>query len=131
MKMKLKNLLAVLLVLLLCFSFTACQSEKPDNSQSNAYGAVNSDAVSSEEVPVDEYSPLLYKVTDDKGNTVWLFGSIHIGSEDMYPLPDYVMNAYNNADSIAVEADAIAFQNDLNMQVDALSQFVYKDGTTI
>ena len=47
--------------------------------------------------------PLLYKVTDDDGNTIWLFGSIHVGRDEFYPLPDYVMDAFEGSESLAVE----------------------------
>ena len=75
--------------------------------------------------------PLLYRVTDKKGNTAWLFGSIHTGREDFYPLPDYVTNAFNGADSLAVEFNIIAFENDLSLQIKAMTELVYKDGSTI
>ena len=31
------------------------------------------------EVTESTISPLLYKVTDNNGNVIWLFGSIHVG----------------------------------------------------
>ena len=60
-----------------------------------------------------ESSPLLYRVTDGDGHTVYLLGTIHIGSEDMYPLSDAVNRAYEEAEILAVEADIVALQQDL------------------
>lgn len=75
-------------------------------------------------------TPLLYKVSNSKGNTLWLFGSIHRGKESFFPLPNYVMNAFNSADSLTVEFDIIAFEKDTASQQRALRQLIYTDGTT-
>ncbi len=40
-----------------------------------------------------------------KVNTVYLFGSIHFGSTEMYPLPDVVTQAYNSSDALIVEVN--------------------------
>ncbi len=76
-------------------------------------------------------TPLLYRVRDGKGHEIWLFGSIHVGRDSFYPLPAYVMNAYNQADALAVECDMIAFGEDVDAQYKAFAQLVYTDGTTI
>ncbi|MCF6192749.1 MAG: TraB/GumN family protein [Kangiellaceae bacterium] len=52
----------------------------------------------------DNGKPDLWKV-EKNGVTSYLFGSIHIGSENMYPLSSIVTNAYTNADHLAVEID--------------------------
>ncbi len=105
--MKRSKFLAGLLALVLCFTLAACGGSK------------------------DATGPLLYKVSDESGNVVWLFGSIHVGEEDFYPLPDYVTDAFEGSDSLAVEFDIVAFEKDMNAQVAALQQLVYMDGTTI
>ncbi len=81
--------------------------------------------------PKSEITPILYKVTDGEGNYIWLFGSIHIGKEDFYPLPDYVLNAYNQSDALAVELDAVALQQDMKAQIELMETMLYTDGTTI
>lgn len=81
--------------------------------------------------PIDGSTPLLYKVTDADGDVIWLFGSIHAGRDDYYPLPDYVMNAYEGSDALAVECDIIGFETDVDAQVEALTQYLYLDGTTV
>lgn len=80
---------------------------------------------------VGESNPLLYKVKDINGNIVWLFGSIHVGREDYYPLPKYVNDAFNSADSLAVEVDIVAFEKDMSSQMSAIYELIYYDGTTI
>lgn len=76
-------------------------------------------------------TPVLYKVTDEAGNAVWLFGSIHVGLDSFYPLPAYVLDAYENADALAVECDVVAFGEDMGAQVSALQGMIYTDGTKI
>lgn len=157
--MKMKRFLAWLLALVMCFTMVACQkkttkkkSTKTKNKEQTSQSTDSSDQTGSTDTTGDNdgtqstqntkpgntdapqsypKGPILYRVTDKKGNVTWLFGSIHVGREDYYPLPDYVMNAFNGADSLAVELDIIAFEKDTSAQVQALSQLVYRDGTTI
>ena len=103
----------MILAIVLCFGLASCT--KPEE----------------EDEPEVSSSPILYKVTDDEGNVIWLFGSIHVGWEEYYPLPDYVMDAFRKSDALAVEFDIIAFQEDMEAQTAALSALVYADGTTI
>lgn len=81
--------------------------------------------------PPDSSTPLLYKVTDDKGNVAWLFGSIHVGADYFYPLPEYVTSAYEGSDALAVEIDITAFENDVDALTKYLQQMLYLDGTTV
>jgi len=52
----------------------------------------------------DNGKPDLWKV-EKNGVTSYLFGSIHIGTESMYPLSSTVTNAYTNAGHLVVEID--------------------------
>ncbi len=54
----------------------------------------------------DNGKPDLWKV-EKNGTTSYLFGSIHMGSQDMYPLSDAVKNAYTLANKLAVEIDLV------------------------
>lgn len=40
-----------------------------------------------------------------KTNTVYLFGTVHVGKNSFYPLPDAVENAFEESVKLAVEAD--------------------------
>lgn len=79
----------------------------------------------------DGITPLLYKVTDAEGNVVWLFGSIHIGKDYFYPLPDYVMNAYNSSDALAVEFDTLAAEEDIGGMMSMMKAMLYSDRSKI
>lgn len=148
--MKIKRLLACLLIFVTCFTWISCGKDtsvpkttqtpeisfqitptpdvlKDDKTPENSPQATPTPEVSQKSI----ITPLLYRVTDESGNIIWLFGSIHVGREAYYPLPDYVQNAFESSDSLAVELDVVAFEKDLNLQVNALSQVVYRDGSTI
>lgn len=118
--MKLKRLFSFLLVIALCIGLTAC-----GNAAQPATEAPSKPPVS------DSSAPILYRVTDADGNIAWLFGSIHVGRADYYPLPAYVQNAFDRADALAVELDLIAFEQDLSQQIAALTPLIYSDGTTV
>lgn len=50
-------------------------------------------------------TPLLWHIQSPTGQTAYLFGSIHAGNETLFPLPDYVMVPFMQADYLAVELD--------------------------
>lgn len=137
-----RRILALLLALLLCFSLLACNSDGEKNEKTDKKEPQTTVEDTREENPEDAQdtdnpfaevvcTPLLYKVTDDAGNTAWLFGSIHVGRDSYYPLPDYVLNAFDGSDCLAVEFDLIAYEQDLKAQMMLLQSMVYTDGTTI
>ena len=114
---------------------TEALTTEPSTTQSQEeYEDVTAPSEPEINVPSDEsdgIKPILYKVSDEKGNVIWLFGSIHVGREEFYPLPDYVMDAYNSSDAVAAEFNIIEYQGDLLTQVFSMSDLVYKDGTKI
>lgn len=76
-------------------------------------------------------TPALYTVTGKNGKgTLYLFGSIHVGDESMYPLPDAVMQAYDNSDALAVEYDILADMDDDAMEA-YYEAIIYSRGKTI
>lgn len=79
--MKLKKIISVFLFLALLFSLTGCRKEAL--------------------VPV---SPLFYKVSDEN-SSVYILGSIHVGSMDIYPLPAKIMSAYEECGTVMFETD--------------------------
>ncbi|RVU54336.1 TraB/GumN family protein [Anaerosphaera multitolerans] len=42
---------------------------------------------------------------ENKGNIVYMLGSIHLGSNDMYPLKKEIVDAFYNSDELYVEVD--------------------------
>ena len=55
-------------------------------------------------VKADNGKPDLWKI-ENKGQTSYLFGSIHLGSSDMYPLSEIVEKAYQSSNHLIVEID--------------------------
>lgn len=141
-----KKFFALLLALCLCVSMTGCvfKANLPEGNGLEYPSVKPSDGTISSEPDTEEPShgedivpaptgstPVLYKVTSKNGGTVWIFGSIHVGIDEMYPLPDYVMDAYAQADALAVECDVIEAANDTDVLMQALQNMIYLDDTTI
>lgn len=80
-----------------------------------------------------EPTPLmLWEVTDEDNNKLYLMGSIHVGDETMIPLADPIEDAFAASDALAVECDVAAFNEDAEMQMDiAMKYGIYTDGTTV
>ncbi|HEQ71792.1 MAG TPA: TraB/GumN family protein [Spirochaetia bacterium] len=53
-----------------------------------------------------EKTPALFKLETNK-TVMYFFGSIHLGSPDMYPLNDKILAAYEKSDNLVVEIDII------------------------
>ena len=86
------------------------------------------------ETPVEgDYTPGMWRVTSDTyPGTLYLFGSIHVGDDEMFPLPDYVENAYASCGALAVECDIVAFEQlPENEIMKYYYPFVLTDGTTV
>ncbi len=149
--MKLK-LLALLMVILMTLSLVSCslpgdlddeRSDKKDKTtQDEDSDDENDDENDDKSEDGETYednifeggpvgSPLLYKVTDDEGGVVWLFGSIHAGRDSFYPLPDYVEDAFESSDALAVEFDIVDFENNYIAQLTSQTILMYKNGKQI
>ena len=130
-----KKLLAWILVLCLCFSLIGCAASDPEKTATTPVSTTLAGETATESLPAETApvatGPILYAATDSQGNTIWLFGSIHVGREDFYPLPDYVMDAYNEADALAVEADIVAFESNTAAATKLILGTMYKDGTKV
>lgn len=71
--------------------------------------------------------PLLWQVQDETSQTrLYLFGSLHYGSEKFYPLPDAVLEAFEKSGVLAVELDIEAL--DAERIRDLLSSHGYYSG---
>ena len=118
-----KRLIAVVLTLILCVSLTSCSESKSIGIIGGADGETQI-YVSDNDEEKGSATPLLYKATDKDGNVAWLLGAIHIGKEEFYPLPDYVMDAYESSNALAIECDRKDFEK-------IFDYMQYTDGTTI
>ncbi|QFT54325.1 TraB/GumN family protein [Microbulbifer sp. THAF38] len=68
---------------------------------------------------------IFWKATkEDK--TVYLLGSIHLATEDFYPMRAQIERAYATSDAIAVEADVLAAESDIMVQQKIMMESVYQ-----
>lgn len=76
----------------------------------------------------DTVGPAFWKVTAESGQA-YLLGSVHFGSDDLYPLPPAIMDAYEKADALVVEANLL--QLELREGARMLLAGIYQDGSTL
>jgi len=142
-----KKVLAFFLAAVICFSIIGCQQtedQREHDLEETQIQETKGDQIKPEKTEPEETepeetqpqrestsTPLLYKVSDEDGDVVWLFGSIHVGVEEYYPLPDYVMDAFEGSDALAVEFDLVSFEKNLGAQIKAVQSLMYTDGSTI
>lgn len=77
------------------------------------------------------YSPALYKLQAENGTVIYFFGSIHVGNEETYPLPEKVISAYNSSEYLAVECDIAAYESDISAITQTASDMMCEPGTYI
>ena len=92
------------------------------------YTALTGEALPAEESD-QKASPLLYEVTGDGGERMYLFGTIHFGDDRTAQLPQKIYDAFDSADALAVETNnetiAAMFQEGTTSEI-----FRLTDGTT-
>ena len=60
--------------------------------------------MAAQDVPAASKKGLFWKATSG-GNTIYMLGSIHIGSKDMYPLPQEIEDGFAASTTLIVEVD--------------------------
>lgn len=68
-------------------------------------------------------TPLLWEVQYGE-TTLYLFGSIHAATRDVYPLSDTIINAYESSDSLMLEYD-------FDFKPEYEEYYTYSDGTQV
>lgn len=122
-------LLCCLLALFMLFSACTIQAKQPAATAGTTGQPMPGGAPSAD---LPQSSMLFWQVTDpETGGMLYLMGSIHTADDSIYPLPQVVTEAYQHADSLAVEADILALENDPAALAEAAALMVYTDGTTI
>ena len=77
----------------------------------------------------DPSSTLLWKI-NGKHSRVYLFGSIHVGRPDFYPLPKVIDSAYRNASYVVFEVDPNSLA-DPSVATDLQTRGVLPEGQTL
>ncbi len=78
-------------------------------------------AVASETLRGSEKDALFWRIESETA-TVYLLGSIHLASDDLYPLPFHIENAFNKSDYLVVEVDIT------NIDQNEILQLIAKHG---
>ena len=73
--------------------------------------------------------PAIWEIKN-KSNSVYLFGSIHVANESMYPLGATVQNAFDNSDVLIVEVDE-AQADQVKLQELLMSRGFYPGAETV
>lgn len=110
-----KKLLSIFLLVFLIVGLVACSS--------------NEEKVDKEALAEDGSLGVFYEVSEGD-NTVYLFGSVHIGNEEMYPVHPKVEEAYSKASVLGVEVD-INNINQMELAQAMTSIAIYQDGTSL
>ncbi|MCZ6778146.1 MAG: TraB/GumN family protein [Acidobacteria bacterium] len=74
--------------------------------------------------------PLFFWTVRSQSATVHLLGSLHVGTEDMYPLDSTIEEAFADSSSLVVEID-LDEQAQARAQRLGLEKGIYTDGTTL
>ena len=124
-----KRTIAVLMLLCLVMAlFTGClgngEDARPDPATPESTQTVPQPGDASG-------APLLWKVTDDAGHTLYLFGTIHAGDERIDAVLNGLKNTIDSCDALAVEFDVVAFETDLAAIQAAAGYMIYADGTKL
>jgi uncharacterized protein YbaP (TraB family) len=76
-------------------------------------------------------APALWTVNDTDGHTMYLFGTYHLATEDLYPLPDIITDAFENSDYLAVEVNLLNKMDEDEIEdtvADMTNLMFYTDG---
>lgn len=133
-KKSLAALTALSLSAAILLSGCSGSSSSVDPSSSPAETTVETTVQSTAESKPDntaDIDPLLWKVEGKNGNTMYLFGTIHVGDERNKQVFDMLKDEINACDAVAAEFDTVAYAEDVNQQLATVMSMMLNDGTTI
>lgn len=121
---KLRLLTSVLALFFVAFLFTSCGEidelyEGKDDQGQGPYADV----------------PFMWLVTSPSGETMYIFGSVHNGTPEIYPLSSTIMDAFHGSDYLALEVwdeDVRGFSNVFLSYPALFAEYLaYTDGRTL
>ena len=143
-----KTLCLLMALIMLLGLLTACGAPAPAQEEPSPLPVTEPDPtpapedpapateVPSAELQTPDYDPadlhpMLWKVTDAEGHTLYLFGTIHVGDGRTAAVLEKVAPILLQCDALAVEFDMVAYEQDLGAVMADYQQFVYTDGSTV
>ena len=134
--MKIRKIISYLLIfVLLTMLLSACAdaplpSSTPEASPSPSVQPTPEPTP--EPTPLPDTKPLMWEVKAKQGEGhIYLFGSIHVGGEGLYPLPDEIIEAYNSSDTLAVEFDTTELLTNFVVQLTLARKLMYPEDDDI
>jgi uncharacterized protein YbaP (TraB family) len=135
MKKRHTKVTLALSILLIFVVITGCRQNGAEQILDEEYDSAYDVSIADADILYDSADipnvPLMWRATSPAGQSIYLFGSIHVGDESIYPLPDFIMDAFERSDYLAVEVDLYSSANDLEAAMAITMMMMYQDGTTI
>ena len=144
MKKTISLFLAAILLLSVLFTAVSCRkdeaapetTEEPISTEESApteVPDVTEPPTEETDVPPEpaDPSPLLWRVTDDDGHTLYLFGTIHVGDKRNNAVLERVSPLLESCDALAVEFDVVAYEGNLQQLTRDMMQYVLTDGSVV
>ena len=119
-----KNWMIIILISFALFVFAGC-GEEDQAAPGNLQEITGDEPVNG----IEGSRGILYRVNGGDNN-LYLFGSIHFGREDMYPLHDAVYSAFREADVLGMELD-LTDMTDREVLEEILEIGLYRDGSRL
>lgn len=119
-----RHFVLVVSLLFSCFLSFAHADNRANDTAANA--ALNTPAAQSKKSTAPNRG-VLYRVSY-RGNTSYLFGTVHVGQAAFYPLEPQVTRALSAADTLVLEAD---IRDTAMLQQAVMRHGIYPDGQTI
>ncbi len=79
----------------------------------------------------DAVHPMLFHVTGENGQEMYLFGTIHVGDKRTKVALQKLTPFLDRCDALAVEFDIVAYEDDKSAQMQAMTMFYLLDGSTV
>ena len=127
-----KKVSILLVFILLLAIFSGCRDSLTDTPATQASAAAAHETPqTAQHVDAEGVHPMLFHVTGENGQEMYLFGTIHVGDERTELAMQKLAPIVRKCDALAVEFDIVAYEKDLAAQVEAITQFISEDGSTV
>lgn len=73
----------------------------------------------------------LFWMAEKDGQRIYLLGSVHLATPDFYPLRGDILQAFEQSEALAVEADILQAEQNPALQQQIMQQSLYSDGRTL
>lgn len=136
MKRWISLLMAAVLALSLTFTAVSCGRKSNTPEPAPAGTPVEPETPDTPEQPegpdeTEKPSPLMWRVTDGEGHTLYLFGTIHVGDQRNEAVFDRIAPVVDSCDALAVEFDVLAYGEDTERVMTDMTQYLLTDGSAI